>query len=84
MPERHKVVRVALFEGLLCLTDVLPNRTGVGVRHLGLIHDVSHLAFPIEWAAALYATVARWVRVGNPAEFSVKVPDDTGDIGIQL
>ena len=70
-----------LFEGPLCLTDVLPDSTGVGVRHLGLIHDVSRLAFPIKRAAALYATVARWVRAGNPEEFSVMVPDDTGDVG---
>ena len=75
------MVRVALFEGTLSLTDVLLDHTAVGVHHLRLVNDVSHLTLSVKRASVPYSTVARWVEVREPAEFSVMAADYTGDVG---
>ena len=71
------MVRVALFEGPLSLTDVLLDRTAVGVRHLRFVNNVSCLALSIKRAFILYATFARRVGASRPAEFSVVAADYT-------
>ena len=75
------MVCVALFEGPLSLTNVLPDHTAVGVRHLCLVNDVSCLALSVKRASVPYSAVTRWVEFKGPAEFSVMAADYTGDVG---
>ena len=76
------MVCVALFEGPLHLSDVLFDCFAVGVCHLCLVHDVSRLALSIKRASVFFcAAVTRWVDARKPAEFSVMVADDAGDVG---
>ena len=81
MSERPEMVRGALFEGPLRLSDVLLDCSTVGVHHLRLVHDVSRLALCIKQAAVSCAAVTRWVGARQPAEFAVMVTDDAGDVG---
>ena len=81
MPKRRKLVRVALFEGPLRLSDILFEGSAVGVCHLRLVHDVSRLALSIKRASVFCATVTRRVMARKPSEFLVLVADDVGDIG---
>ena len=74
------MVRVALIAWPLRLSDILFDRSAVGVCRPRFVHDVSSLALSINREAVFARKLHGGSGLRRPAELTV-ISDDAGDIG---